>query len=155
MMGTTTCLRGVLLALAALLGALGPACQPTTTPRPAPSSSAAPAPGAPSAPPPPPANPPEAVSGEADIEWLVEHSMLHAGDLAARRYSGKEEQWRHPYAVPQPRAASALASVWFTAYPPSQITGPGEPVLQSLDDPELWGVFRDVGIRRTHAGPMI
>src|SRR5215831_12688637 len=74
--------------------------------------------------------------------------------LAALRYSGQGEQWQHPYAVPQPRAASALASVWFTAYPPSQITGPGESVLQSLGDPELWGVFRDIGIRGMHTGPM-
>src|SRR5262249_60162494 len=136
-------------------GAVGPPSPPPPTPRPAPPSSAAPAPGAPSAPAPPSAKTPDTISGEADIEWLVEHSMLHQGDLATRRYSGQRGQWQHPYAVPQPRAASALASVWFTAYPPSQITGPGEPVLQSLDDPELWGVFRDVGIRRTHAGPMI
>jgi len=80
--------------------------------------------------------------------------MLHQGDLATRRYSGQRGQWQHPYAVPQPRAASALASVWFTAYPPSQITGPGESVLQSLGDPELWGVFRDIGIRGMHTGPM-
>jgi hypothetical protein len=120
----TTRLRGALLALATLLGALGPACQPTPTPRPAPS--AAPVPAASSA------QAPEAVSGETYIRWLVEHSMLHQAELAARRFSGQGQLWQHPYAVPQPRAASALASVWFTAYPPSQITGPGESVLAHL-----------------------
>ena len=45
--------------------------------------------------------------------------MLHQAALAARRYSGRGELWQHPYAEPRPRAASALASVWFTAYPPS------------------------------------
>ncbi|HKA62197.1 MAG TPA: maltose alpha-D-glucosyltransferase [Methylomirabilota bacterium] len=80
--------------------------------------------------------------------------MLHEGDLAARRVSGTGEQWRHPYAVPEPRAASALASVWFTAYPPSQITGPGESVLQSLGDADLWRVFRSIGIGGMHTGPM-
>jgi trehalose synthase len=144
----TTRLRGVLLALAALLGALGPACQPTPTARPAPAPSAAPASAAPSA------AAPEATSGEPDIRWLVAHSMLHQADLAARRYSGQGQLWQHPYAVPQPRAASALASVWFTAYPPSQITGPGESVLESLGDPELWRVFRDIGIGGMHTGPM-
>ncbi|HKZ07386.1 MAG TPA: maltose alpha-D-glucosyltransferase, partial [Methylomirabilota bacterium] len=73
---------------------------------------------------------------------------------AARPYSGHGELWQHPYAVPQPRAASALASVWFTAYPPSQITGPDESVLESLGDPELWRVFRDIGIGGMHTGPM-
>jgi trehalose synthase len=140
----TTRLRGVLLALVALLGALGSACQPTASPRPDPAPSAGPAPAA----------APDAVTGEAYIRWLVEHSMLHQAELAARRYSGQGALWQHPYAVPQPRAASALASVWFTAYPPSQITGPGESVLESLGDPELWRVFRDIGIGGMHTGPM-
>ncbi len=140
----TTRLRGVLLALAALLGALGSACQPTPSPRPDPAPIAAPAPAA----------APDAASGEAYIRWLVEHSMLHQAELAARRYSGQGQLWQHPYAVPQPRAASALASVWFTAYPPSQITGPGESVLESLGDPELWRVFHDIGISGMHTGPM-
>ena len=140
----TTRLRGVLLALAVLLGAVGPACQPTPSPRPDPAPIAAPAPAA----------APDAVSGEAYIRWLVEHSMLHQAELAARRYSGQGALWQHPYAVPQPRAASALASVWFTAYPPSQITGPGESVLESLGDPELWRVFHDIGIGGMHTGPM-
>jgi trehalose synthase len=141
-------IRGILFVLAALLGALGPACQPTPPARPDAASSAAPAAAVPSA------TAPEAVSGETDIRWLVEHSMLHQADLAAQRYSGQGQLWQHPYAVPQPRAASALASVWFTAYPPSQITGPGESVLESLGDPELWRVFRDIGIGGMHTGPM-
>src|SRR4030095_1827609 len=144
----TTRLRGVLLALATLLGAFGIACQSPPTPRPAPAPSAAPAPAAPSAP------APEVVSGETYIRWLVERSMLHQAELAARRYSGQGQLWQHPYAMPQPRAASALASVWFTAYPPSQITGPGESVLESLGDPELWRVFRDIGMAGMHTGPM-
>jgi trehalose synthase len=141
----TARLRGVLLALAAVVGALGPACQPAPPVRPEPAASA---PAAQQA------APSEPVSGEAYIHWLVERSMLHQAELAARRYSGQGELWRHPYAVPQPRAASALASVWFTAYPPSQITGPGESVLESLGDPALWRVFHDIGIGGMHTGPM-
>jgi trehalose synthase len=151
----TTRVRALLLAIAALLGALGPACKSTVAPGSAPTSSAAPSVGAPPATPAAPsATTSDAVSGDAYIRWLVEHSMLHQGDRVARRYSGTGEQWQHPYAVPQPRAASALASVWFTAYPPSQITGPGESVLESLGDAKLWRVFSDIGIRAMHTGPM-
>jgi len=150
----TTRLRGILLALAALLGALGPACQPAIAPGPSPISSTAPAPSAPPAPAASPANAQDAVSGDTYIKWLVEQSMLYQGDLAARRYSGTGEQWRHPYAEPEPRAASALASVWFTSYPPAQITGPGESVLESMGDAELWRVFREIGIDGMHTGPM-
>jgi trehalose synthase len=147
----TTRLRGVLLVLATLLGALGPACQPLPTPELAPAASAAPAPAASST---PSAPAPEVVSGETYIPWLVERSMLHQAELAARRYSGQGQMWQHPYATPQPRAASALASVWFTAYPPSQITGSGESVLETLGDPDLWRVFHDIGIAGMHTGPM-
>jgi len=79
----TTRLRGVLLVLATLLGELGSACQPLPTPGLAPAASAAPARAAPSAP------APEVVSGETYIPWLVERSMLHQAELAARRYSGQ------------------------------------------------------------------
>jgi trehalose synthase len=152
--------RGVLLLLAMLLGALAPACQPTIAPRPnspparSPGAPSTVAPQAPPARPAPPASRQDKDSDEAYIQWLVEHSMLHEGDLAARRVSGTGEQWQHPYAQPEPRAASALASVWFTAYPPAQITGPGESVLQSLGDADLWRVFRDIGIGGMHTGPM-
>src|SRR5499427_193958 len=127
----TTRLRAVLLTLATLLGALGPACQPIPASRPR-----------------------EVVSDETYIRWLVERSMLHQAELTARRYAGQGQLWQHPYAMPQPRAASALASVWFTAYPPSQITGSSESVLESLGNQELWRVFRDIGIGGMHTGPM-
>jgi trehalose synthase len=138
-----TRLRGSLLLLATLLGALGPACQPTV--RPARAPVATPAPSVPAR---------ETVSVDSYLRWLVERSMLHQAEMTARRYSGQGQLWQHPYANPQPRAASALASVWFTAYPPAHITRPGESVLQSLGDPELWSIFREIGITGMHTGPM-
>jgi trehalose synthase len=80
--------------------------------------------------------------------------MLDQAEVAVRRYAGQGQLWQHPYAAPQPRAASALASVWFTAYPTAQITRPGESVLHSLGDPELWRLFREIGITAVHTGPM-
>ena len=80
--------------------------------------------------------------------------MLHQAELTARRYSGHGSLWQHPYANPQPRAASALASVWFTAYPASFMTRPGDSVLHGLGDPELWSLFREMGITAVHTGPM-
>ena len=142
--------RLILLTLAALLGAFGLACQtaPAGAPGSAPARAAAPAPVAPSAP------APGAASGDTYVRWLVERSMLRQAELTARGYSGQGKLWQRPYADPQPRAASALASVWFTAYPPSHITRPGESVLGSLGDPELWTIFREIGIRGMHTGPM-
>src|SRR5207245_558389 len=137
--------------LVTLLGVLGLGCQSapfTGSAGPAPGGVAAPARAAPSA------AAPEAASGDTYIHWLVDRSMLHQAELTARRYSGQGQLWQHPYANPQPRAASALASVWFTAYPPSHITRPGESVLRSLGDPELWSLFKEIGIKGVHTGPM-
>jgi trehalose synthase len=90
----------------------------------------------------------------ADIAWLEDHSMLRQAADLARRHSGSAALWRHPYGQPQPRAAAARASVWFTAYPASTITAPGMSVLRTLGDPRLWSAFQAVGIQGMHTGPM-
>jgi trehalose synthase len=94
------------------------------------------------------------VSSPSDIEWLLDHSMLEQAARAARRLSGTGQMWRYPYATPRPRAASSLASVWFTAYPAATITREGGSVLTALGDPALWSAFRAVGITAMHTGPM-
>lgn len=90
----------------------------------------------------------------SDLEWLIEHSMLDQAARSARLLSGTGSMWRHPYASPLPRAASSLASVWFTAYPAATITREGSSVLTALGDPALWSAFREIGITAMHTGPM-
>ncbi len=88
------------------------------------------------------------------IDWLLEHAMLEQGAAISRRYAGSGAMWQRPYAATQPRAASALASVWFAAYPGAIITRPGHSVLAALGEPALWRVFADIGIQALHTGPM-
>ncbi|MCS6845099.1 MAG: maltose alpha-D-glucosyltransferase [Caldilineales bacterium] len=88
------------------------------------------------------------------IAWLRERSMLAAVAPIAARYAGQAVQWQRPYALAQPRAATAIASVWFTAYPGSVVTRPGQSVLATLGDPELWRTFAHIGIQAIHNGPM-
>ncbi|MCO5246940.1 MAG: maltose alpha-D-glucosyltransferase, partial [Anaerolineae bacterium] len=85
--------------------------------------------------------------------WLLEHSMLEQVRPLAARYSGKGAQWQHPYAEAQPRAASAAASVWFTAYPGAIITRDGQSVLATLGDAALWRTFAEIGVQAIHTGP--
>lgn len=80
--------------------------------------------------------------------------MLEQARGEALRYAGAGAQWQRPYAQGRPRAASALASVWFTAYPASIITRAGESVLHTLGDPALWAAFAEIGIKAVHTGPM-
>ena len=88
------------------------------------------------------------------IEWLVERSMLHNAKKLATRYAGQARMWQQPYAETRPRAASALASVWFTAYPAAIITREGESVLRTLGDDQLWKALSAIGIQGVHTGPM-
>ncbi len=89
----------------------------------------------------------------AFIRWLEERSMLRNAQALARTYSGNAVQWQHPYARPQPRAASTRASVWFTAYPASTMSPPGSSVLHTLADARLWEAFEKIGIQGVHTGP--
>jgi trehalose synthase len=102
-----------------------------------------------------PAGQPASADATAYIHWLEERSMLHQAQVLAPRYSGNAVQWQHPYGKPQPRAAVARASVWFTAYPASTIAAsPGVSVLATLADERLWRSFQTIGIQGIHTGPM-
>jgi trehalose synthase len=133
----TSSRSGKWLACGVALALLGTACvhaQPTPTP-----VCAAPA---------------EKSSVDDYTRWLQDHSMLQQADLNNHRDSGVGRMWQHPYANPQPRAASALASVWFTAYPAAMLTPDGQSVLQTLGSADLWKAFGEIGIRGMHTGPM-
>jgi trehalose synthase len=88
------------------------------------------------------------------VGWLAEHSMLQNAKKLAVRYGGQGRMWQQPYAEARPRAASALASVWLTAYPAAIVTRAGESVLQTLGDPHLWAALSAIGVLGVHTGPM-
>jgi trehalose synthase len=88
------------------------------------------------------------------IQWLVEQSMLHAARERARLYAGQARLWQRPYAQARPRDASAIASVWFTAYPAAIITPEGSSVLEALGDDRLWSALSELGVQGIHNGPM-
>jgi trehalose synthase len=90
----------------------------------------------------------------AYIEWLVRQSMLKDADVLSRQLSGQPSMWRNPYARPDARRAVSIADVWFTAYPISIVTRPGESFLAALAEPELWEAFQVIGINGVHTGPV-
>ncbi|MBD1589911.1 maltose alpha-D-glucosyltransferase [Pseudomonas typographi] len=88
------------------------------------------------------------------VQWLVERSMLQAAKDRARLYSGQARLWQRPFAQARARDASAIASVWFTAYPASIVTREGASVLQALSDEDLWHALSQIGIQGIHNGPL-
>ena len=90
----------------------------------------------------------------AYVAWLEQQSMLHDATMLGRQLAGHAAMWANPYANPDPRAAVRQASVWFTAYPISHITGPGQSFLATLGSEELWAAFAKIGIEGVHTGPL-
>ncbi|MDM4763987.1 maltose alpha-D-glucosyltransferase [Galbitalea sp. SE-J8] len=93
-------------------------------------------------------------SNPSYVEWLVRQSMLKDADVLSRQLSGQPSMWRNPYARPDARRAIATTDVWFTAYPISLITRPGQSFLDALGDEELWRAFARIGITGIHTGPV-
>ncbi|WP_229660000.1 maltose alpha-D-glucosyltransferase [Tersicoccus solisilvae] len=90
----------------------------------------------------------------AYVEWLRGQSMLGDAKTLSRQLSGQASMWQNPYARPNPRKAVNSASVWFTAYPISLITRPGQSFLAALGSPKLWEAFEQIGIQAVHTGPV-
>jgi trehalose synthase len=93
------------------------------------------------------------IEQNSHVQWLVDQSMLRNAKAAALKYAGQSRLWQRPYAEAKPRAAIAIASVWFTAYPLAIITAEGESVLGTLGDSGLWRALSTIGIQGLHPGP--
>lgn len=93
-------------------------------------------------------------SNPSYVEWLIRQSMLRDAEVLGRGLSGQPSMWRNPYARPDPRRAIREASVWFTAYPISLITGAEHSYLAALGSDALWEAFEKIGITAVHTGPV-
>jgi len=100
--------------------------------------------------------PPFAADGrnKAYLEWLENQSMLRDAKTLGRQLSGRHTMWNSPFAKPDPRAALAKASVWYTGYPISNITKPGQSFLGAMGSETLWEAFAKIGIEAVHTGPV-
>jgi trehalose synthase len=88
------------------------------------------------------------------VRWLEQESMLADAGAIAGQFSGVGAVWQSPFAIPNPAAAMAKSSVWFTAYPISMITKPGHSFLSTLGDEQLWRALEAIGINAVHTGPL-
>ena len=90
----------------------------------------------------------------AYVSWLISESMLNDANELARQLSGYGNMLQNPFAHPDPKAAIRRAGVWFTAYPLSFVTRPGQSFLAGLGDDALWEAFAAIGIEAIHTGPV-
>ena len=95
-----------------------------------------------------------AADNPAYVSWLLSQSMLADANEISQQFSGQGSMWQNPYATPSPRGAVETASVWFTAYPLSLITRPGESFLKAIADENMWKAFAEIGIEAIHTGPV-
>jgi len=88
-----------------------------------------------------------------DVEYLEKNSMLYQSKELAKIYSGKKDQWLHPYGTPQPEKLINISSNWFTSYAPSTLKSSNESLWAYLGSEELWKNLQEVGIDGIHLGP--
>jgi trehalose synthase len=99
-------------------------------------------------------------SGPADgtnpdyVAWLIDQSMLEDARKIATQFMARGSMWQNPFANPNPRHAIETAAVWFTAYPISLITRPGQSFLATIGAEDLWKAFSEIGIDAIHTGPV-
>lgn len=92
-------------------------------------------------------------AGPDYIRWLEQRSMLFQAGEMSDLLDGTGAQWRHPYSTPEAAQVVKEHSVWLLHYPGSVITRPGESVIHSWGDPQLWDQLRDIGIDVLHTCP--
>ncbi len=80
--------------------------------------------------------------------------MLSDASAAAGQLSTVGGTMHNPFGNPDPARAIQKAPVWFTTYPASMITKPGESFLATLSDDALWEAFETLGIAAVHTGPV-
>src|SRR4029453_17888985 len=80
--------------------------------------------------------------------------MLANAERIAGQFSGIGGGWQNAFANPNPTAAVERSSVWFTGYPLSMITKPGNTFLGTLADEDLWQAYQAIGISAVHTGPL-
>ncbi|WP_018601881.1 maltose alpha-D-glucosyltransferase [Mycobacterium sp. 155] len=90
----------------------------------------------------------------AYVSWLLSQSMLADANEISQQFSGQGSMWQNPYATPSPRGAVDTAAVWFTAYPLSLITRPGQSFLKAMADEDMWKAFAEIGVDAIHTGPV-
>ena len=88
-----------------------------------------------------------------DVEYLEKNSMLYQSQELAKIYSGKKDQWQHPYGSPQTANLIRLSSNWFTSYAPSTLKGSNESLWTYLGNKKLWKYLQKIGINGIHLGP--
>ena len=88
-----------------------------------------------------------------DIEYLEKNSMLYRSKELAKIYSGKKDQWQHPYGFPQTEKLINTSSNWFTSYAPSTLKSSNQSLWTYLGNEKLWKYLQTIGIDGIHLGP--
>jgi len=90
------------------------------------------------------------------VKELTQRSMLHEARALIYKQRNDGREWRTPYGENQARdlIERDKGDVWLDLYPASVVPKPGESVMNTMGDEELWKHLKDLGISVVHLNPV-
>ena len=88
------------------------------------------------------------------MQYLERNSMLTKSSEMARVVSGSELAWRSPASTGAPDELLSFADTWLTVHPLTILTSSRSSTFSQLNDPTLWPILREAGIKGLYIAPM-
>lgn len=87
------------------------------------------------------------------MQYLERNSMLTKSSEMARVVSGSELAWRSPASTGAPDELLSFADIWLAVHPLTILTSSRSSTFSQLNDPTLWPILREAGIKGLYVAP--
>ena len=88
------------------------------------------------------------------VNWLEKQSMLYDAVKINAGFTGNKSEWQHEFSFPITEKILKKQPVMYTAYPDSTLTEKGQNFTQYYSSPEVWKIFKEIGINILHTCPV-
>lgn len=87
------------------------------------------------------------------LQYLERNSMFTKSSEMAKVVSGSELAWRSPGSAGTPDELLSFADIWLAVHPLTILTSSRSSTFAQLNDPAIWPILRESGIRGLFVAP--
>lgn len=88
------------------------------------------------------------------LQYLERNSMLTRSSEMAKVVSGSELAWHAPGSAGTPDELLSFADIWLAVHPLTILTSHRSSTFGQLNDPAIWPVLREVGVKGLYMSPV-